>query len=195
MSTNLPFQITVCGIGDLAGHQQARVTHVLSILDPGTPVPDDFETFAAHDRLELRFNDIIDEQPDMLCPRREHVESLLQFAQQLLDEPRDDLHLLVHCHAGFSRSTASAILILAQARPDLPAAALIQELLRIRPRVWPNLRIIELGDELLRRHGELIAATRHLYGMLLAREPDLQQFLRDGGRGREVDAALIPSRQ
>lgn len=194
MTTSLPFQITVCGIGDLAGYRQARVTHVLSILDPGAPVPADFAAFAAHDRLELRFNDIIDEQPDMLCPRPEDVESLLRFVQQLLDEPRDNLHLLVHCHAGFSRSTASTILILAKARPELPASTLIEELVRIRPRLWPNLRIVELGDELLGRRGEIITATRHLYGMLLERDPDLHQLLRGGGRGREVDAALPSSR-
>jgi predicted protein tyrosine phosphatase len=190
--TRLPFPITVCGIGELAGHSRAGVSHVLSILDPGTPIPADFGAYAEHERLELRFHDIIDEQPGMLCPDRRHIESLLRFIQGIQQEPRAASHLLVHCHAGYSRSTAAAILILAKARPELAASELIAQLLRIRPRVWPNLRMIELGDDVLRRDGELVSATRRLHGILLERDPELRQLMLDGGRGREVSAALPP---
>jgi hypothetical protein len=33
------FRITVCGIEELPGHCEAGVSHVLSILDPGSPLP------------------------------------------------------------------------------------------------------------------------------------------------------------
>jgi hypothetical protein len=36
-------------------------------------------------------------------------------------------------------------LILAQARPDLSAASIVSEVLRIRGKAWPNLDIIELA--------------------------------------------------
>jgi predicted protein tyrosine phosphatase len=192
MTTNVPLQITVCGIGELCNYQQARVSHVLSILDPGTPVPTDFLTFGTHERLELRFHDIIDEHPEMVCPRREHIEQMLTFVQQLRHRPHSDTHLLTHCHAGVSRSAASAILVLAELRPELPATALIEELLRIRSRVWPNLRIIEIGDEVLRRRGEIVEAIRRLYGHLLECDPDLNRLMREGGRGREVATAIRP---
>ena len=187
---DLPFQITVCGLGELSGHREARVSHVLSILDPGVPVPADFDSFPVHERLELRFHDIIDDQPDMQLPCAEHIERLLRFVQRLLDEPRPEKHLLVHCHAGFSRSPASALLIMAKLRPEVPAAALMLELLRIRPRVWPNLRMLEIGDGLLGRNGELIDATRRLYGSLLKRDPELKQLILDVGRARELRAAM-----
>ncbi len=186
---DLPFQITVCGLGELSEHREARVSHVLSILDPGVPVPADFDSFPAHERLELRFHDIIDDQPDMQLPCEEHIERLLRFVQQL-DEPRPEKHLLVHCHAGFSRSPASALLIMAKLRPEVPAAALMLELLRIRPRVWSNLRMLEIGDELLGRSGELIDATRRLYGIMLTRDPELKQLILDVGRARELSAAM-----
>jgi hypothetical protein len=41
----LPFRITVCGLDELAGRCEARISHVLSILDPEWPVPEAFGTF------------------------------------------------------------------------------------------------------------------------------------------------------
>ena len=159
-----PFKTSVCGIEELAGHCGSRVSHVLSILDPNWPVPDAFGAYGEHARLELRFHDVIEEHnPDMIAPRQEHIADLLAFGRGLLDEPRDDAHLLVHCHAGVSRSTASMALILAQALPDVAADRIFAQVLHIRPRAWPNLRILEIGDALLGRRGELVAAAAGVY--------------------------------
>jgi predicted protein tyrosine phosphatase len=54
---------------------------------------------------------------------------------------------------GVSRSSAAVALILARVRPDLPAAQILNEVLCIRQRAWPNLRLIELGDTALERDG------------------------------------------
>ena len=113
---------------------------------------------------------------------------LLAFGREL-HEPAGS-HLLVHCHAGVSRSTASAALILAQAYPDRPAAEVLAEVSQMRPRAWPNLRILEFGDALLGRNGEIVAAAATVYRRVLDREPALQEAMIDGGRGREVVAAL-----
>jgi hypothetical protein len=40
-----PIRITVCGFAELAGHSDIGITHVLSILDPGTPVPCELNSF------------------------------------------------------------------------------------------------------------------------------------------------------
>ena len=109
----------------------------------------------------------------MVLPQEEHVEQLLAFGRDLLAEPRPSAHLLVHCHAGVSRSTASMSLILAQALPDRPAAAILGEVLRIRPQTWPNLRILEFGDRLLSRNGELARAAFDIYRHQLERRPHL----------------------
>jgi predicted protein tyrosine phosphatase len=189
VSSDLPFPITICGIGDLSDYTRANVSHVLSILDPDAPVPADFDAFDEHDRLELRFHDIIDEYPEMQCPQVEHIEQLLRFVRQTHDRPAQT-HLLVHCHAGFSRSPASAILMLAELRPELPATDVVEGLLRLRARMWPNLRMIELGDELLGRGGELIQAVHRLYGLMLRYDPALKALILAVGRGREIDAAI-----
>ena len=182
-----PYQVTICGIEELEGHCAGDVTHVLSILDPGWPEPDSLSRFDINQRLRLRFHDVIESQPGWIAPERWDVELLLAFSRDLTVARQ--AHLLVHCHAGVSRSTAAATLVMAQTCPDRPADDLLQEVVRLRPRAWPNLRILELGDEILGRGGEIVGAARAHYRRALEREPWLAEAMIDGGRGREVAAA------
>lgn len=184
------FRITVCGVAELASHSAVGVTHVLSILDPGFPDPEAFGAFGEHERLDLRFHDITEERPAMRLVQREDVAALLEFGRDLQREP--GAHLLVHCHMGISRSTASMALILAQARPDRPALEALGEVRRIRAQIWPNLRLMELGDELLGRNGELVAAAVARYRHVVERRPDIGKMMLEMGRGREVTAATTP---
>ena len=191
MATISPFKTSVCGIEELAGHCESGVSHVLSILDPDWPVPDAFGAYGEHARLELRFHDVIEEtNPDRFAPQQGHVADLLAFGRGLLDVPHDDAYLLVHCHAGISRSTASTALVLAQALPDVPADRIFAEVLRIRPQAWPNLRILEIGDAMLGRRGELVAAAAGVYRIQLDRRHYLADQMRSGGRGREIEKAM-----
>jgi predicted protein tyrosine phosphatase len=186
----LPFRITVCGLDELAVHCQARVSHVLSILDPEWPVPEAFGTFGEHEKLELRFHDVIEEGPGVVVPTAIHIEQLLAFGRGLGREPATDAHLLVHCHAGVSRSSASMALLIAQAMPDRSGDAIFADILGIRPQIWPNLRIVEMGDRTLRRNGDLVAAAQGVYRLQISQKPHLVEQFRSGGRAREVEAAL-----
>jgi predicted protein tyrosine phosphatase len=183
------FSITVCGIAELDAHCAVSVSHVLSILDPGDPPPPALGTFGEHERLDLRFHDIIDPQPGMRLAGPADIDALLAFGADLSAET--GAHLLVHCHQGVSRSTAAMTLILAQARPDQPAEAALAEVARIRRRAWPNLRIIELGDARLGRGGALVAAARRRYGEMIRARPEIADAMRRGGRMREIEAAVF----
>src|SRR5579859_8121783 len=120
----LPFSFTICGILELPEHSEAGITHVLSILDPGHPDLEAFGAYGEHARLELRFHDIIDEKPGEALPEPHHVEQLLRFGRDMMAEAGEK-RLLVHCHAGVSRSTAATTLLLAQAAPDLSAETIM----------------------------------------------------------------------
>lgn len=189
MDGTAPFGIGVCGIEELAGHCETGVSHVLSILDPEWPVPEAFGSFGEHAKLELRFHDVIEETTDQVPPRPGDVASILAFGRDLEKEPAAAARLLVHCHAGISRSTASMALLLAQALPALPAERVLQGVLGIREKAWPNLRILEMGDAMLNRGGTLPAAATDLYRHQLRLRPHLAVVMRQAGRGREVDMA------
>ena len=184
----LPFAATICGIDELAGHCTARASHVVSILDPDHPVPEAFGAFGEHEKLELRFDDIIEDTAGKHAPDLADIQQILAFGRRLMTAPKSARHLLVHCHAGISRSTAAMALILAQALPGQPADAAIGLVHGLREKAWPNLRMIEIGDALLQRNGTLIDATHALYGLQLEVRPHLAEFMRECGRGREVAA-------
>jgi predicted protein tyrosine phosphatase len=191
VNTIAPFKITVCGIEELASHCEVGVSHVLSILDPDWPVPEAFGAFGEHAKLELRFHDVIEARDaGTVAPQPEHVADILSFGRQFSAQQEQDTHLLVHCHAGVSRSTAAMTLILAQAVPEVPADRILREVLRIRPQAWPNLRMLEFGDAMLVRRGELVAAAAGVYRRQLDERQHLAELMRAGGRGREVIAAL-----
>lgn len=189
MSDKMTPRLTICGLTELGSFHDAAVTHVLSILDPGYPDPQDFCAYGPHTRLVLRFDDVIDPAPGMQLPEREHIEALLGFGEGLA--PRGDPlgHLLVHCHAGISRSTASMTILLAEARPDSDEDALFAEVRTIRPQAWPNSRMIALADELLGRGGKLVGALRRHYGLQMRLRPDLAEMIGRVGREKEVQMA------
>jgi predicted protein tyrosine phosphatase len=183
--------LTVCGLEELDQHSARGVTHVLSILDPGTPEPE-FGAYGEHRRTVLRFHDIIVPLPDQVLPEREDVEAILGFHDELLAEERGhaETHVLIHCHAGISRSTAAMAMLLAKAYPDEDEIELIKRLHAIREKAWPNARMIAFADDILGRGGRLTKAVRRLHARQLIVRPNLGEFMRNLGRSDEVDAAL-----
>lgn len=180
-------RVTPCGLKELAQFEPGEITHLLSILDPEEPPAKSIATFDVF-RLELRFHDVIDPQSGILIADAEHIDQLLGFGRAAMASG-SAAHLLIHCHAGVSRSTAAAVLCLVQARPSRPAYEAFGEITRLRPNAWPNLRMIELGDDALGRHGELVAAAGAHYRRALDASPGLGDHLSRNGRAREVALA------
>jgi len=183
------FKMTICGIEELSEHSGSQVSHVLSILDPMTPEPDAFGRYGEHARLELRFHDIIEERvPGYESPQPHHIDALLAFGREMTQGSAHDAHLLVHCHMGISRSTAASVLLLTQAAPDWSPDAVMAEVARIRPKAWPNLRMIEIGDQMLGLKGGLVRVVRARYQTMARALPHVADYMRDSGRARELDS-------
>jgi predicted protein tyrosine phosphatase len=181
-------KITICGISELGQHCEAGVTHVLSILDPHWPDPEAFADFPPHRREALRFNDIIVPVPESIVPNEEHVAQLLAFGRDV-EVAGEFAHLLIHCHAGVSRSTAAAALLLAQEDPARPVEEIFAEITRQRPRAWPNLLMLEMGERALGRIGQIVPAVIPQYRRVLEDDPYFGRFIRESGRSREADLA------
>jgi len=179
--------LTICGLDELEGHGGRGVTHVLSLMDPGWPEPAAFHDFAPHRRAAYYFHDVIEAAPDVVLPQAADVEAILAFGREVGDDPS---HLLVHCHAGISRSTAATLMILAQAFDREDEDALAARLQQTRPQAWPNSRMIGFADERLGRGGRLSEAVRKIHARRLAARPELADVMRQLGRGREVQRAL-----
>ena len=98
-------------------------------------------------------------------------------------------HILVHCQMGISRSTAAAAILLSLVHRNQGEDRIFAELLKLQPNAWPNCLMIELADNLLGRQGQFAAALGRLYAIQLAKRPEMGNYLRRYGRGREVDMA------
>ena len=179
--------LTVCGLDELDRHSGRGVTHILSILDPEWPEPEAFQHFDPHSRVTFRFHDAIEPDPGIVLPQKAVVDAILSFAR----DAGGVGHLLIHCHAGISRSTAAMLMILAQAHPHEAEDGIVDQLLEIRPQAWPNSRMIAFADERLGRDGRLTAAVARIYARRLMNQPDLAETMRRLNRGREVDLGLV----
>jgi predicted protein tyrosine phosphatase len=191
MSTLPAPTLTICGLDELALHGGTGVTHVVSILDPDHPDPEAFAAYAPHQRAVLRFHDAIVPGPGLVLPTADDVRAVLAFGGELAawsDETRAG-HVLVHCHAGISRSAAVMAILLAQHDPASDEDGIFELLVTLRPKAWPNSSLIAMADELLSREGRLNRALARHYRRQLVVFPFVEKFMRDNGRAHEVDMA------
>jgi predicted protein tyrosine phosphatase len=180
------YEISICGLDEIPAFAGSRVSHALSILDPEWPDPDAFCRFSGCRRHTLRFHDIIDDIAGWMAPTADHVRTILSLGTELRDS--EARHLLIHCHAGVSRSTAAAAILLAQFHPGREDEV-FGELARLRAWSWPNSRMVGIADEMLRRQGRLCAALRTHHGRMIKVWPERAALLREGDRAREFQLA------
>ena len=179
----LPYRITICGLDELAGHAQGGFTHVVSILDPERADPQDFLQYGPHRRVLWRFDDTVTAGLGFVEPREADVRKILTLGEQLLAESATQL--LIHCHAGISRSTATAVILMAQNNPGREAEV-FDELARVRPRSWPNSLMVGIADDLLGRGGALTRELRRHHAKVAQAHPDLAAMIGLHGRAHEL---------
>jgi predicted protein tyrosine phosphatase len=177
------FDVVICGLDEIGCTLDGGVTHVISILDPDFDEPAGVVQAAGRNLLRLRFHDVIERLPAMSPPEPSHIAAIVEFGKAMRSHaaPR----LLVHCHMGISRSTAAAIILLADHGGDAEAA--VDRVTAIRPGAWPNLRMVELADRLLKLETRLIRAVRRHHARVLIRRPELRDIFIAHGRAREVE--------
>ncbi|WP_341912759.1 protein-tyrosine-phosphatase [Ferrovibrio terrae] len=180
----LPFKVSICGVAELEQFA-GDVTHILGILDPGTPEPDGYVHHPKALRDEFRFYDIVTEQDGRSMPTEHDMAAILKVGERLAAQPVR--HLLVHCYAGVSRSTASAVALMAQRNPGR-AADIFAALGDIRPKAWPNSVMIGHADRLLNLGGTLVEALRLHHIAVAHRHPEVRTLISSVGRGHELPA-------
>jgi predicted protein tyrosine phosphatase len=131
-----------------------RPTHLIGILDPATPEP----TAYAHapesrDALVMRFRD--SEAGVDGGPSEDHVATMLAMIERALLVPSG--RLFIHCHAGASRSTATAYAALVRRAGVARAEESFAELLHLTNKPWPNRAIVRHADDLLGAGGRMLA--------------------------------------
>ena len=127
----------------------ADITYLISIGHGDDPLPKGYDN--AERKVRWLIADVVTEEG----ATEEDVRRIIQLAEQLRSESGT---LLIHCEAGVSRSTATALIIyaywLGRGREDEAMRRVIAQ----RPFAIPNRRMVALADTFLALEGRLLQA-------------------------------------
>ena len=134
----------------VASHRPSRV---VSLLDPGMRFPSLGRAYVDR-HLRLSFHDAHVAERGVTIATAADVERLCAFldAWDAIDP------LLVHCHAGIGRSTATAFVSACYLNPDVPERRIAETLRRVAPLARPNEHVVRVADDVLGRGGRMADA-------------------------------------
>ena len=143
------FPIHVCSLDQVRELDVSTYDGIITIEDTTIREPFRVQTDEPK-QLILRFDDINEPMDDYVIPQMSHIKRALEFADKF-----EDGSLLIHCHAGISRSSATALAVIAKRLGSGKEEAAVNTLEHINPNCRPNKSIVEMADELLERDGKL----------------------------------------
>lgn len=132
----------------------SEITYLISIGDGDDPLPEGYEN--AKRKLRWLIPDVVTDEG----ATEEDIRRIVSLAEQLGSESGT---LLIHCEAGVSRSTATALIIyacwLGQGSEDEAMRRVIAQ----RPCAIPNRRMVALADKHLALNGRLLRARDRVF--------------------------------
>ena len=147
MTTDFP--IHICSLAAVKEMDTSIYDGIITIEDSN--IEDPFRVKSGEtQQLILRFDDISTPIDDLIVPQDIHIERALKFAQLI-----DDGSLLIHCHAGISRSSAIALAIIADKLGEGNEEEAVKTLEFINPNCRPNRLLVKMTDEILEINGKL----------------------------------------
>lgn len=123
-------------------------THVVSCQGSHGYYPEALDDFEGA-LLVFKFDDIKQPLRGYIVPKPEDIQALLNF-----NIPHGS-HVLFHCAAGVSRSSASAFIKLCQAYGLGFEKRALEEIIQTRPCAYPNELMIRMADTVMDRKGHL----------------------------------------
>ena len=142
----LPIQI--CSLEAVREIDSSLYDGVITVEDSDIEDPFRVDEYGPN-QLVLCFNDISVPVEGYVEPNEKHILKALAFAHKI--ETETARSLLIHCHAGISRSSAIALAIIAVrlgAGKELQAIKMLE---KINPNCSPNKSMVWMTDEILER--------------------------------------------
>jgi predicted protein tyrosine phosphatase len=137
-------------------------THVLTLLNNHNPVQ--INNAVNELKLNWKFVEVADvehvDHPQ--APTQAICKDILDWGTTI----PEDSHLLVHCAAGVSRSTSSALALMVQkaGNDKFSINSCAKELIEIRSMAYPNMLFTKYYDDLLQCDGYLIKEVKYIRG-------------------------------
>ena len=160
--------IRVCSADELHCYSTKMITHLITVTNSGANnrPPEWFNG----EHLALGFGDVVSEKDARQCNAKAATSNDIRQAIVFFRAARkqqETVSLLITCDYGASRSPALAYVLLADQYGAGYEVDALNTLLAIRPDAVPNLLVVSLGDQLLRRNGALIAPLQDYFSCLI----------------------------
>ena len=132
---------------------QGNFDHVIGILDPSMKGHLEERLWKIKNRTMFWFDDTINTSGGLRPPSESHIADIINLIRE---KELDSIHksVLIHCAAGISRSTATAIGLLIMRGWSVSQA--FENVHIMRPQMWPNELVLKHFDTLLNLDGALI---------------------------------------
>ncbi|MDG2165903.1 MAG: hypothetical protein P8L26_03100 [Alphaproteobacteria bacterium] len=146
-------KIIICGLADIQNCvDKYRPDKMLTIINknfsPETPQGMDKSR-----HIKMLIDDISEPRDGFILPEKHHAQELLDFTNDWdISKP-----LLVHCHMGISRSTATSLGVAAKYDPE-NIEIIIEKLKEIAPHASPNKIMTQYYDEILGLNSRLFSS-------------------------------------
>lgn len=160
-------KVTVVNLLDasyyLTNHEHKdRWDALISIGDPNREPPKGFHNIK--NKLRLEFHDVDGSlanddwtKKHEVIPNEGHVRQIISFVSPLKDVEGE---MLIHCHAGVSRSTATCFIThclwMGPGEEDRAMQATFED--SEQDWIFPNDIMVEIADDILDRSGEMVKA-------------------------------------
>ena len=127
----------------------AEIIYLISIGDANDPLPVGYEN--AGRKVRYLIADVVTKEG----ATEDDVRRIIELAEQLRSEGGT---LLIHCEAGVSRSTATALIMYAHWLGPGREDEAMERVIAQRPFAIPNRRMVALADVLMGLNGRLLRA-------------------------------------
>ena len=149
-------KIIICGLADIQSCvDKYKPDKMLTIINKNFS-PDTPQGMNEDRHIKMLIDDISEPREGFVLPEKHHAQSLLDFTNDW-DTTKP---LLVHCHMGISRSTATSLGVAAKFDPD-NIEIIIENLKGIAPHASPNKIMTKYYDEILNLNNRLYSSLAY----------------------------------
>lgn len=142
----MEFELKISGLNEAPNIAYGWADRVISILDVESSSKPNFSCVVEH--YTAVFDDVTSDknfEKGYVEATYENIKNILDFTANITEKEK----VLIHCHAGMSRSPGIAYLVCAQ-HEQSPAHALTTVRRAAHSLAVPNKRIVEIGEKILK---------------------------------------------
>ena len=144
-------KIIICGLADIENAVETYKPDMMLTIINKNFSPETPQGLNPSRHLKMLIDDISEPRDGFRLPEKEDVQKLLDFTSDW-DQSKP---IIIHCHMGISRSTATSLGLICKLDPD-NLDLHVEKLMKIAPHASPNQLMTKYVDEILGLENKLL---------------------------------------